>query len=355
MNSSAKVRNPSMDIIRCFALFCVISVHFFLNSGFYDVPISGICAFFLVLIRNFFMICVPLFMVLSGYLLRKKQVSKQYYLRIIQILTIYVLASVSCALYRITLPPHDFSVAGTVIGILGYYTAPYGWYIGMYIGLFLLIPFLNILYNHIPSKTLKTVFLLSLGFLTAAPSLVNDFFPVFPDYWTSIYPLTYYFIGCYLSEYPLNLKQRTNILLIGLVCIISGSVSYYSSLGSTFQWSAWQGHESTCSMLQTILVFSFLAQRDYSRLGIKSRKFFSHISNCCLGAYLVSWIFDSIFYEILNNYQPIVFHRAVFFIPITLAVYVCSVLLSTILNFIYTLTVGRIMNRLSMQKKTVSP
>lgn len=346
MKINREERNPGLDVVRCFALFSVIGVHFFKNSNFYDVPINGFGMFLLVLARNFFMICVPLFIILSGHLLGNRQVSMSYYLRLIPILTVYLLASIACSLYRLVFIPNDFSVTGMLAGIFGYYTAPYGWYVGMYIGLFLLIPFLNILYYHIPTKTLKTVFIFSLVFVTAGGSLVNDYFPLFPNYWREMYPITYYFIGCYLAEYPLKLKRHTNALLIGIVIVISGVVSYCQSYGSSFQSNLWQEHGSIITTLQAVLVFHFLAHGNYSRLGKKMRKLLSRISSYCLGAYLVSWIFDNIFYNILNSYQATVLGRSKFFIPVTIAVYVCSLLLSAGLNNIYQLTIKRIVNRL---------
>ena len=38
---SVKKRNPAADVVRVFAFFCVISVHFFFNNGFYKHPIVG--------------------------------------------------------------------------------------------------------------------------------------------------------------------------------------------------------------------------------------------------------------------------------------------------------------------------
>ena len=62
-------RSPAADIIRIFAFFCVVSVHFFLNSKFYDYPTEGKTMLVMTICRSFFMICVPLFLLLSGYLL----------------------------------------------------------------------------------------------------------------------------------------------------------------------------------------------------------------------------------------------------------------------------------------------
>jgi len=77
-----KKRNPSLDIIRCIALFSVISVHFFLNNGFYGEIVIGKTMYIATIFRSMFMVCVPLFLVLTGYLMSGKKLSKTYYLGI---------------------------------------------------------------------------------------------------------------------------------------------------------------------------------------------------------------------------------------------------------------------------------
>lgn len=47
-----KQRNINLDLIRCLAVFFVISVHFCLNSGFYDLPCSGLRMLFMCILRT---------------------------------------------------------------------------------------------------------------------------------------------------------------------------------------------------------------------------------------------------------------------------------------------------------------
>ena len=65
-------RSVKLDLIRCIAVFEVISVHFFLNNGFYNQTICK-SLFSQVCFRTLFMTCVPLFMILTGYLMNKKE------------------------------------------------------------------------------------------------------------------------------------------------------------------------------------------------------------------------------------------------------------------------------------------
>ncbi len=57
-----KERNLNLDLIRCAAVFFVLSVHFFYNNEFYGVPVMGRRMYLMVVMRTLFVICVPLFL-----------------------------------------------------------------------------------------------------------------------------------------------------------------------------------------------------------------------------------------------------------------------------------------------------
>ena len=71
-------RNINLDVIRCIAVFSVISVHFFNNTEFYQQIVSGKRMYCMVIMRTFFMICVPLFLILTGFLMSKKELNRKY-------------------------------------------------------------------------------------------------------------------------------------------------------------------------------------------------------------------------------------------------------------------------------------
>lgn len=68
-----KERDSSLDILRIVAFLSVISVHFFLNNGFYDQLVVGKRMYVMTILRSFFMDCVPLFLTLTGFLMNKKR------------------------------------------------------------------------------------------------------------------------------------------------------------------------------------------------------------------------------------------------------------------------------------------
>lgn len=353
MKMIQKQRSCNLDVIRIFAFLCVVSVHFFLNSGFYDNVIKGGPMILMTALRNFFAICVPLFMMLSGYLLKDKTPCKSYYVKILQTLGIYLLASIACAGYQFLFDRESFSAMGSILGIFTFSTAPYSWYIEMYIGLFLIIPFINRMYNGMTQRWKKRMIAIFL-FLTAMPSILNiwqifnpswwmepatsrNYDYLVPDYWTKLYPITYYFIGCYLREYPIKLRASTNLLLIVVVFIIGGAFNAYRSMNHLFVEGIWADYESLFITIQSVLVFNILNRLNLSGVGEKTGVVLKKLSSLTLGAYLCSSIFDDFFYKILKNIEPVMERRLLYFPIMVLVVVACSLALSAILNWIYNL------------------
>ena len=203
--------------------------------------------FIMTLMRSFFIICVPLFITLSGYLLKNKKLEKSYYKRISKIIITYILASLLCVFYSVVFLKQDFTIKSIILNVLNFSAAPYSWYIEMYLGLFLLIPFLNIVYNALPSQKWKIWLIITFIILTSLPSVVNIYnsnsldwwvLPsssstmdkLIPAWWQGMYPITYYYIGCYLSEYGLKMRKSLNLLLIILSTIFSGTFCYWRSI-----------------------------------------------------------------------------------------------------------------------------
>lgn len=203
VTASNKKRNPNLDLIRCIAVFCVIAVHFFKNTGYYKLPLVGGQMFFIEYMRTTFMVCVPLFLLLTGYLMNKKELNLKYYKGILHTLGIYFVTSIFCIVYQCYVLGDLLSLKYIITGILSFTANPYSWYIQMYIGLFLLIPFLNTIYNGLKSKKEKQILILTFFTLVTLSTLLGTVkINCISSWWSGIYPLMYYFIGCYLREFP---------------------------------------------------------------------------------------------------------------------------------------------------------
>lgn len=334
-------RKTSVDVVRIVACWLVSSVHFFLNTEYYSYVLDTPKMYFYTVLRTGCMTCVPLFLLLTGYLMNTKKASGKYYWGLEKTLLTYLLASIVCMLYK------KFGVHWQVHieELLTFNGAPYAWYVEMYIGLFLLIPFLNLIWNGLTTQKQKRGLILTMLFLTALPSVINIFnfdFPgwwakpslnaeyakIVPSWWTAFYPVTYYFTGAYLKEFPSRFKKGTLfVFLIGFTAAF-GIFSCYRSYGTVLVWGLWQGWGSLPILINAVLVFRFIEAHDMNGLPNGVRWFLAKVSDLCLGTYLLSWIPDNKIYSWLNSTVPNVPDRMKFFFTIPTVVFLSATVLS---------------------------
>lgn len=347
-------RSPALDVIRCVACFTVFSVHFFNRVGFFTETINNRRMAVMVFFRSASMICVPLFMLLSGYLLCRKKPERSYYGKIWRTVLIYLLSGIFCQFFRAlhngALPP----VSELLRLFFSFEASPYGWYINMYIGLFLIIPFLNLAYQHTPTQGWKRQLIGFMVLLTALPGLLNcysidtpgwwrtptssaSYLSIVPDWWIRLYPITYYYIGCYLREYGCGLRSGKNLLLLLAAFLFGGFFNLWRSWGVPMQDGVWNAYSSILVMIPTVLLFTLLLNLKYNRMPSFLRRLFALGSELSLGAYLVSWVFDVYLYTRLSQSVPVLHQRLSYYPLMVSLVFVCSMLVSFLIQQLYRL------------------
>lgn len=349
--SKLERRNPALDIIRIVAAFTVLSVHFFLHNGFYYETVQGIPMYIMTLMRTLFSVCVPLFMILTGYLMCNKTLSKKYYKGITKTLVVFVIATLACMLFKTFHDHEDFSLIKFIFNTFDFTGANYSWYIEMYIGLFLIAPFLNLAYNKLESQKKKQVLVLTFAVITILPSLLNifnfeniawwgnppssdTFQKIVPSWWTGVYPIAYYFVGCYLREYGMKIKTRTLIAVFVAAIILFGSFNFYRSYGTTFKsgiYVFWYGFEP---YVLSSFLFVLLSRIKTDKLSTNVRFVLWKLSDLALGIYLISFIFDKLVYDVLNKIITPMQDRLPFYLIAVPVVFILSAAASFIMNIL---------------------
>lgn len=327
-----KKRNINIDLIKCLSVFSVISVHFFANVGLYKNIINNTSMYVGVFFRTLFMICVPLFIITTGYLMKNKTLSKKYYLGIFRVLIIYFLDAIIYLGYNAVYNGTSFSIRHIIKSILNF-DIGYSWYIEMYIGLFILIPFINLVYNNLKIKKQKQMLMFTMLTLTSLPGIFNIKYNLIPDWWINIYPLTYYFIGCYLKEYKINLNKCLNLILFFIVFVISSIINLYFSKENYFVWGIYNDWSSIFNVATSVLVFIFIINLNLNKIPNKINKIISKISELSLGIYLTSSIIDNFLY--FHYFKNIDFFSFKGYFEIVPLVLILSTSLSIIINIIY--------------------
>lgn len=323
-------RNINLDLIRIIAIFSVISVHFFLYIGFYDIPVSGKNMIIMTYLRNIFMVCVPLFLVLTGYLFSDKKPTKKYYLKLDKIIFIYIISWLFYTCFKTIYFNSSYNLLENIKLLLDY---SWAWYVEMYIGLYILAPFLNIVYNNLESKKNKKILLASFLLLTCMPSIFNIKTSIVIDYWIPLWPITYYFIGRYLKEYGFKISTLKNIILLLISFLIFGSINLYFSYGKTFIWGIYNDWHSLQCVITTVLTFTLILNLNLEKFPIFIKKTINKISVLSFGMYLNSIIFDIIFYNILKSKVSSVDDRLIWYFVMVLSVFVSSMILSQIIEW----------------------
>ena len=353
-NNGTKVRkrDVKLDIIRIFAFLCVVSIHFFLNSGFYKETIKGKEMYIMCIFRSLFIISVPMFITLTGYLMNKKEISKKYYKGIIKVIVIYFMCSIVYSLFIKYYQQGEMNLGIFIKNLLSYSGTKYSWYIEMYIGLFLIIPFLNLVFNNLKSQRQAKLLIFTLVVIIGLPTLLNTFkldslewwrqpsldktyTKILPTWWSAIYPIFYYYLGAYLRKYPIKMSAILNFFLIIIWLIIDGAFNYYRSYGANYIWGTWNNYSSILVMITTFLIFNLLLKINLKENKNVRDKIFKTISDACLGAYLLSCCFDIIFYAKLEELIPDVKERFIYAPAIICLVFACSIIASMIINLIY--------------------
>ena len=329
-----KKRNINLDLIRAVAVFSVLSVHFFFNSSFYSTVQEGKVMYIATIMRTACMVCVPLFLMLYGYLMKRKEPSKEYYLKggIYHVLVVYVLATLLILLYRKYTLGVPLTINSFCKSLLAF--EHYSWYIEMYIVLYLIFPFVNMIYNRLNKKQ-KSVLISIAVVLTGIPVLlVYEGVSVVPAFWKECYPLTFYLIGAFLSEYEkeIKIKKRYIFSIYILSIVIGGTYTYFCTYGFPFIWGNWCSWGNFFNIIATTSLFLLILKIRLDKMPNWTVAIVTQISRVSLPLYLISWITDHIVYSILRE-NVTLFKQQMLYMPVVvLSSFVLAFILAIFIN-----------------------
>lgn len=310
-----KNRNYGLDILRVIAIISVLSVHFFLNTKYYVVSKNGIGMKMQFVIRNIFMICVPLFILLTGYLNNNKKYDKKFFKGLLNVIIIWLFYSIIEFTVKkyITNNLEELTFKNLLLAVTSFKACRYSWYIEMYIGLYLLSPIINNAYDCFETKDKNILLVISI-IVFILPGIINDIlkdYIHFPNWWYTVYPLGYYITGKYLKD----TKPKYNKVLLIIIFIGLQIISFLLMKKSTIEF------ESLTVYLSSVIIFLL-----FYDINIKSqflKTIIVTISIMSLDIYLASSLIDHIVYTIFNS-KMLIYNipqsRCILFAPIILTI-----------------------------------
>ena len=307
---SVSKRSSGIDIIKIFAAVLVVMVHFFMNTAFYStIPIDGIE--YLPSISVFWIAytCVPLFMITTGYLMKNKTLSGKYYLGIIKVIVFYLTVSTICLINKVkngvVVTPWEI-----LRGYVRFGHCDYSWYVEQYIVIFMFIPFLNMAFNGLRSRRQHTALLVTAVFFFSVASSFylgfdpNDQIKPFPEFPIKAYPIAYYYIGCYIRQYPPKKKNFGIWLTAASLALLTLSLYFQSKANENHFFRSYHFFEYNSYPVVGLASGIFLLLFDIKFNNRFLVKILSIIAQTSLLTYLISILFDSRYYGEFNNKYP---------------------------------------------------
>ncbi len=346
-------RNFNMDVMRVMALTFIPGVHFFLHNGFYSQALDNPPMVIMTFMRNLFLLCIPLFLLLTGYLQGNKRIepNKRYYLKILKVVIPYLIIMTFDLIYIVNVLDWEYGVKEYISNYTSF--THYSWYVEMYLGLFLLIPFLNLIWLNLKSKKQERILVITMIILMIAPTLFNyyqfdaqeildctsdKYWSLFPDWWTCVYPLAYYFTGAYIAKNKddFKLKPLAAFLVFLGSWAVFGIYTVIRCWGHHAGVHAWLNYNSWGIYLMGVTLFVFVNSVKFKSVPKLIAKLFAKLSDLSFGAYLASWMLDQYFYsKVLNIRVPVMEDRLLWFIPTWLLAISVAYAVSFIADLLY--------------------
>ena len=342
-------RIPGPDIVRTVAAFFMVSVHYFVECGYYGTALDTPLLFIMTAMRWLFMCSVPLFMMLTGFFKCNKEPDRAHYISLVPIGISYLFFSV----IRILLSNYYLGATyglKEAMQVLGDYSI--AWYVGFYISLMAVAPFLNRLWHSLKSKKEQHILLISLICISTLYPIVSlpassEATPVAvigslfgfasPGYWQMLYPLLYYFLGCYFRENKPKINKLILLAAVAITVLVNAAISFSYADGSNFNWHILGKVDSgyNCITLSLCSASLFLLLYDTEVKGKIVRNILGKISSVSLEIYLSSAIFEMIIFDRVNRMFFTIEDHARLFFPLVLLNFTASALVSLIYKKIY--------------------
>ncbi len=318
-----KNRQPGIDLLRCLGLLFVVGVHSFLKNGFYSAPQEGASMWGANSFRWLFFCCNGIFLILTGYLKSGAQRNRRYYRSLVAVLVGYVLTCVISFPIRHYLLGEQLSLAEWLEKMFTF--GNYAWYVEMYIGLFLISPLINLALERC-SRSQLLLLAGSFAAVSALPSVTA--IDLLPDWWSALYPVTYYVLGAVVRR--LQPRCKTWLCLLGAAGIAMGlGLVSLLTADKTFSSGFGQGYGGFWITAMVLLLFLGLYRLELSPCV---SRVLAWMAGGCFEGYILSRLLDVWVYALLPQWHKPELYPLLF-ICVTVPVYMVSLLAGKAVNF----------------------
>jgi len=330
----AKKHDVNLDFVRAVAALFIVFSHFFDNTGLYEFNTAMPVKLASIGLRMIVGTCVAMFIMLTGYLCSEKKLSARYYLGFLRIYLVYLVCSAFTFLVRVFILHEPASLSYMVGAVVNFYSIEYAWYLLMYLGLFLMIPFLNLAFNGLESDRQRLVLIGTFLYLSILPSFLNMKVQLLSVWWKNLSPIAYYYTGAYLHRKRprVSAGKALGLLLALVAAFVALDVLL---LGPGGEWTIdVTRHDHYQGYVTAVVCFIILQNAGADRFPEKLQRIVKYFASLSLSIYLLSGITDSLIYPRFKLMVPDLNRQFLYFLPVSLLSFLGATALAQLADWI---------------------
>jgi surface polysaccharide O-acyltransferase-like enzyme len=245
-------RYSNFELLKIVSILMVLVLHYFngdMGGGFSNVPEGTINHHAMLFLESMSIIAVNCFVLVSGYFMSgKTYIVVNKATNLVGVAVFYGMAFYTA----ISLMQHGFTLQGLAYSAIPFYGS--NWYVGSYIVLFLLSPFLNTMMNHLTKKQFQQLAVVNIISFSVFPTLMPGVSYNDGGYGVLNF-IMLYIIGAYIKTHVQD--QNSKWLFLG-VYLLSTTVTFME-----FNLA----YNTIYNLVSSVALFMF-----FSKLNIQSTK-----------------------------------------------------------------------------------
>ena len=291
-------RQSNVELLRIFAACGVIILHYnnpLLGGGFDLVTDNSINQGIMTFFESLSICAVNLYVLISGYFMRDSM--KRDLLKPIELLAQLIVFELAFCLIKEL--PKGYGLALTTV--LGYFTPSY-WFVFVYIALYLVSPYINLVWSHLGEAGKKTLLIIVTALFSAysiIPDMIQYYYQeeiigvstigIFGSQagYTIVNFALMYLLGCYLKDREEKGKKTGTGKLLLLLLLTAAAIFGITYLEKSitgraiFDTTAYN-YENPLVIIEAVLVFLI-----FRNIDIGSNKVINKLAVASFPAYLI--------------------------------------------------------------------
>ncbi len=301
--ANRKNRESNIELLRILAAMAVVIMHYNGRGslgGFANVAGGSFNEIILTFFEAVTICAVNLFVIISGYFMRSSQ--KRDLLKPLELFCRYLIFELAAFIIGAAFKSEYRSFDGFLSFFTGYY-----WFVFIYIALYIISPYLNLVFDTITPKGRKTMLLLSLATFSVYPFIIDILayrtgrtfagtstigLEGAQSGYTIVTFVLMYLLGCYLRDMDREYKTGNLICFLAADIAAIGTWMYVDKLltGSFIMDSASINYENPMVIFEAVLVFLI-----FRNIKMKNVKAINELAGASFSVYLLHIYFLSFF------------------------------------------------------------